>query len=528
MCSANLIDRLVHAVLSQPSALSQQSAPDGPGSSHPCIDGIAEAHPVPLSAIVRYETHISWIILFGDFVLKLKKPIKNPFLDYSTTSLREAACFAELQLNRRTAPTLYVAVVAIQEIDGNLRLVPAGAEPVTDAVEFAVLMRRFADDALMSQHLTHGQLTAHDIDQLAATIADFHDRAEVAGPTVAWGEASIVHHDQLDNLQALQSWTDPQDQTLCQQIEDWVTKQAALLSDVFVARKREGRVRACHGDLHLDNIAVWEDHWVPFDGIEFSDRLRWIDVQSDIAFTVMDLHARDADSWAARLLNAYLERSGDYGGLSVLRWYLVYRALVRAKVAMLRAAQENADDPDQQQQRANVGRYIRLADRLSRSAQRQLVITHGVSGSGKSYYSQQLVTQQGLIRVRSDVQRKRLFADSQTKDFLYSSVASEATYDRLANIAQQVLSAGFGVVIDATFLRYHDRQRFRRLADELNASFQILALENDFETLAKRIQDRQRAGKDASDADVDILRKQLATMETLLPDELPFVVSPPE
>jgi predicted kinase len=304
-------------------------------------------------------------------------------------------------------------------------------------------------------------------------------------------------------------------------------REFARLRATFAARKADGFVRECHGDLHLGNMFLRDDRVEVFDCIEFNDRFRWIDVQSEIAFAVMDLADRGRADYSRRFLNAYLERTGDYDGLSVLPFYLIYRAAVRAKVACLRLAQADVADRERQELGCELGEYLQLADRYAKSRQPSIVITHGFSGSGKSTVAQAILEALGAVRIRSDVERKRLFGQySSTRNGgglehgIYAADATEQTYARLAELAAKIVAAGFPAIVDATFLMRRDREAFRDLSCRLNVPFAILDLYADEATLRRRVSERIRAGTDASDADLRVLDSQFARHEPLGDDEL--------
>ena len=257
----------------------------------------------------------------------------------------------------------------------------------------------------------------------------------------------------------------------------------------------------------------------------------WIDVISDVAFLVMDLQELRHPELSSAFLNAYLEQTGDYRALVVLRWYLVYRALVRSKVALFRARQLNHEQPLDTKQLEPVHAYIRLAAQLMQPMKRRMWITHGASGSGKTTGSQQIVEQQGAIRVRSDIERKRLFKTSKVDNFdneigrgIYSPSISNATYERLSEISSCILQSGFDVIVDATFLKHSDCERFRRLAETEGAEFRILDFQTDEATLQQRITQRRLTRHDASDATLEVLAAQLRTQEPLTADELKVTV----
>ena len=483
----------------------------------------------PVGAVDWIETHISWLLLAGDYVYKFKKPLQLDFLDFSTLALRRTACAEELRINRRTAPGLYLGLVALAgSAPEGLRLLPLEDAP-PDA-EPAVRLRRFGQGALLSQVLERQQLTPAHIDALARHVACFHGEAAVALPNEGWGTPQAVGSPVQDCLAALQlqAADAPDLAPLLSPVAQWCKQQGAVLAPVFAQRLDAGRVRECHGDLHLANLVLIDGAPQLFDAIEFNPALRWIDCVSDIAFLAMDLEARGRADLAWRFLNAWLELTGDYAGLPVLDYYRVYRALVRARVAGLRLAQATGAERTAclQEQR----RYLELALRFTRPRPVALWLAHGFSGAGKSTQSLALVCQRGMVRVRADVERKRLFGlapedvSSAVPGGIYTANASRRTHERLAQVARWALGAGHAVLVDATFLNPAMRQRFIALAHELQVPCRILCFEAPLDVLRERVRARQQAGGDASEADVQVLESQWAAARPLSADEQALAV----
>ena len=302
------------------------------------------------------------------------------------------------------------------------------------------------------------------------------------------------------------------------------------LCNVFAQRKREGRVRECHGDLHLGNIVFLDGEPRAFDCIEFNPDLRWIDVMNEVAFLVMDLHAASRPDLARRFLNTYLEFSGDYGGLRVLPYYFAYRAMVRGKIGLIRARQLEPGSEGQGPLQESCRRYLELARSCARPGPGFVAITHGFSGSGKTTLSQSLVELTGAIRIRSDIERKRMHGISSTDHQepgiaggLYSADVTDSTYQRLLELAGTILESGHGVIVDATFLKRRHRDMFRAFAARARVPFSIVDFTVREEILRERIAARLEQGQDASDADLAVLEHQLATHEPLQTEELAFV-----
>jgi predicted kinase len=296
-----------------------------------------------------------------------------------------------------------------------------------------------------------------------------------------------------------------------------------------------GFIRECHGDLHLSNVIHWRDQLIPFDGIEFNDEFRWIDVISDAAFLGMDFAARGHLDLCRSFINAYLEQTGDHASLALLRWYLVYRALVRAKVASIRAQQSGLSEHDRSAAHEDCKDHIDLAYRFTLPEQPCLWITHGLSGSGKTTGSELVVQRRGAIRLRSDIERKRHFGlsptvhpDARIRAKLYCESANSATYGRLRRLAHSVLRAGYSVVIDAAFLKRPERELFSEMAANEGVGFAILDFHTDEQTLRQRVADRLARNDDASDADVGVLESQLASLEPLTEMEMQHVVDIPD
>ncbi|MBV8617620.1 MAG: AAA family ATPase [Curvibacter sp.] len=452
------------------------------------------------------ETHISWVLLAGERAYKLKKPVRLPFADFSSPEARHHFCEEELRLNRRLAPQLYLSVLAVGGTPSAPTLGPSDAP-----LDHLVCMRRFPGGALLGERLAAGQLTAQELTALARQLAAFHQRAPVAAADGAHG--SVAGQMQavravLDQLDALCPGPVP---TL---LRAHAEAEMAVLAPVWQARLRQGAVREGHGDLHLGNAVLLDGQATAFDCIEFDPALRWIDVMADVAFLTMDLKAHGRPDLAAQFLDAYLQATGDWGGLAVLRFAELYRALVRAMVQ----AREHP---------AQTSLYLDAALRLVQEARRpaRLMITHGPSGAGKSTWTARLLALTGAVRLRSDVERKRLFGlealqDSRTLGLdIYTPEATQRTFDTLFDGAVKALAAGFPVIVDAVFSRRDERQRFRRLAQSLGLPFALLDCRAEPAELRRRVQWRQQQGGDASEAGLAVLQAQLERAEALGPDE---------
>jgi aminoglycoside phosphotransferase family enzyme/predicted kinase len=484
-------------------------------------------YPHPVKRVQLLETHISWVLLTGRYAYKLKKPLDLGFLDFSTLEARRRACEEELRLNRRTAPELYLEVVPVTGTEADPRI--GGDGP---AIDYAVKMAEFPQTALLDRIAARGELRLDQMDALAAMVADFHARVDCAGPQSEFGTERTVIAPARENFAQIRPLiADPESQAMLQRLADWTEREFARCLDAVGTRRRDGFVRECHGDLHLRNLLVLQKQFVAFDCIEFNARFRWIDVMSDVAFLVMDLidHGLTAHAW--RFLDAYLAATGDYGGLAVLRFYCVHRAMVRAKIACLRANQIPEGTPERTDAAREFQGYLRLAQALTLLDRRALVITRGLSGSGKTVLSGFLVEEVGAIRVRSDVERKRLHGlapeartGADVGAGIYAPEATHRTYARLREVARAVIEAGFPAVVDAAFLARADRDLFRALARKEGVPFAIAACEAPEPVLRERIAARARARADPSEATLEVLTRQLVTAEPLAPAERTFAV----
>jgi aminoglycoside phosphotransferase family enzyme/predicted kinase len=479
------------------------------------------------------ETHLSWVLLAGNDAWKLKKPVQLPFVDYSTLQARRHFCEEELRLNRRLAPSLYLDVAPITGTPEAPVLHGAGP-----AVEYAVHMRRFAQEALFSRQIETATLAGADVDRLAALLADFHAHAPQAiptgsaipaipaipavpggstGPATGFASPERRRAVAMAALEGARLAASPAEQT---ELKNWLETQAALLAPLWAQRQQGGFIRECHGDLHLDNVISLDSGVAAFDGIEFDPALRWIDVHDDIAFAVMDFDARGRRDLAFRLLNEWLDLSGEHAALPALRFSVVYRALVRAQVAQLRGAGHDT----------TARRYLDTALAWAQPRQARLFITHGLPGSGKTFESQRVLEREGAIRLRSDVERKRLFGlgplegSRATGLDIYSREATARTYAQLLITARLALEAGYPVVLDAAFLGRAERHQARALADTLGLPFSILDCKAPPQVLRARLQARQG---DASEANASVLELLRTTADPLTHEELGLVLDRP-
>lgn len=482
-----------------------------------------DCFPHSIAEFETIETHISIVLLTGEYAYKFKKPVDFGFVDFTSLDKRRYFCEEELRLNRRLAQAIYLDVVTV---GGDISHPRFDSEPV---LEYCVKMRQFPHTAELETALADDKIDATDFRRLGQTVAHFHDQAAIAEVSSKYGSLAKVQEQCAQNFQTLRDdlpgLNIGNDLSV---LERWTDSQLKHYGEFIEQRRQRSHVRECHGDMHVSNM-IWLDGEIQiFDCIEFNPELRWIDVINEIAFLLMDLDVRDHGTYARVFLNAYLEASGDYGGLRLLSLFKVYRSLVRAKIAYLRASQSDADATDYKRLRDHIGLARRYVDQSGSPA---LIITHGLSGSGKTTITADMIPLSGAIRVRSDVERKRLqgiaadeCSHSGLGEAIYSAAHTEQTYQHLADCAGSIIASGHPALVDATFLHREQRRQFQELAHELGVPFRILDCQATEAVLRERIIARHRQGDDASEADLKVLERQLSVSEDLTAEEKPFTV----
>ena len=487
--------------------------------------GRPQTYDPPPTTIECIETHASYVFLAGGFAYKVKRAVKYPFLDFSTLEKRHQACLNELRINRRTAPHLYLEVVPVSEApDGTLRLRGRGKP-----VEWVLVMRRFDQEALFDRMAAEGRLPLAAMEPLAAAIGDFHDAAD----RVLTPDQAVLPLAEIlaDNEAVLAGNADVfvRESAMAAQGSDMPAHDSDMpagdfgrtMRDVFTAlspllraRAQDGYVRHCHGDLHLRNIVEIEGRPVLFDAIEFDDSLATIDVLYDLAFLLMDLGKRGLGAHANAVLNAYLDR-GDTGnllGLTALPFFVSLRAMIRAKVELLRA--QTAAPEMRAGALAEVRAYFDLARAYLAPVPARLVAIGGLSGTGKSAVARAIAPEigafPGAVIVRSDVERKRLFGvapHERLPESAYAAGVSEHVYAMCRKRAALALEAGWSVIVDAVHARPEERDAVAALAARYGVPFSGLWLEAPVEIMRARVGGRQG---DVSDATPYVVEAQRA------------------
>ena len=456
-------------------------------------------------AVERIDTHISIVWLVGDRVYKLKRAVCFDYVDFSTIALRRRACEAELRLNRRTAPSLYLRVLPVtRALDGSLTLDGGG-----DPIDWLVEMARFNQDTLFDRLAERRQLDVALMEGLADAIVRLHRDAEPRADH--GGRAGMAWVVDGNALGFAEHGATILDSLGCERL---VTDSRAALErhgDLLEARRRQGFVRSCHGDLHLRNICLTGGTPTLFDAVEFNDNISCIDVLYDLAFLLMDLWRRDLRPHANAVFNAYLARTVDLDGLALLPLFLSCRAAVRAKTSAT-GAKVQADDRQRRELQIASREYLALAQTLLLPSPPRLIAIGGFSGSGKSTLARRLAPDvggpPGAVILRSDVIRKTLLgvsASTRLDAEGYAPQITERVYHTVAERARTTLNAGHSVIADAVYSNLHDRDGIAAIAREAGVPFVGLWIDGPPEILASRLLERVA---DASDATVDVLERQ--------------------
>ncbi len=487
------------------------------------LNPAAFAHPV--SEIKLHETHISWVILTGEYAYKVKKRLELEFLDTTALATRHFLCEEELRLNRRLAPDVYLEVIAITRDSNGLHMGGAGI-----MVDFAVKMRQFEAAQELPALLARADVTTPEILALAERLADFHRGTAAATNDATFDYVAQLRNSVLGNIATLLAHLQSlQEFPAMGQLIDWTHDALHDLRECFRMRQAGGNIRECHGDLHVHNIVRWQGQLTPFDCLEFDPKLRWIDVMNDVAFLFMDLVGHDRKDLAYALLSRYVECTGDYQGVRLLSFYAVYRTLVRAMADALSVEERPAERLDWN---GRLHGRISTALQFMHPERPSLFIMHGPSGSGKSWLSERLVPLVGAVRLRSDLERKRLASQEPlprdsypvTAPDPYAPARNAQTYARLLQCAESCLLGGTHVIVDAAFLNVEDRQPFRSLAERLGSSFVILSCVADRAEMARRIASRSAQTTGPSNATIAVLDDQLQGFVPLGADELVDVI----
>ena len=477
-------------------------------------------HPVqdPIQVI---QTHASVVFLTGEYAYKIKKPVDFGFLDYSTLQKRKHFLTEELRMNQAIAAELYLEVLPIYCLNDDLNLSGKG-----EIIDYMLKMRQFPQDCLFLQLFKAGKLTESHLEDLGKVVADFHQNTKTNDYIRRFGDIEVIKKSIDENYQRTQRYigivqTQKQYDETKQFTDDYFTSR----KEIFEQRKKQDKIRECHGDLHLKNICLWNNKIQLFDRIEFNEEFRFVDVMFDVAFTVMDLEARNRPDFSNIFLNTYLENTGDWEGLQVLPIYLSRQAYVRAKVNSMLLDDPDVSAAEKQEARQTATNYYQLAWQYTQQHQGQIILMSGLSGSGKTTVAKYLGKHIQGILIRSDAVRKHLAGIPLTEsggDDLYGQTMTHQTYHQLINLGQLLARQGFAVILDATFDRHLWRQEVMDMVEKNNLPLTILHCEAPLEILRDRL--AQRSG-DISDATPRLLQQQQTNREPFNDHEQIYVKS---
>jgi aminoglycoside phosphotransferase family enzyme/adenylate kinase family enzyme len=474
-------------------------------------------HPVK-TPIALLQTHISYVLLTGDFAYKVKKPMNFGFLDFSTLEKRHFYCREEVRLNQRLAFDLYLGVRALGcDADGSYFWLPepTAGEAGVEAVEYAVQMVEFDQEQLLLRLFETGALGFSEVREIGMQLAAFHQQA--------WTDAHVASFGTAEGLKAVcdDNYAQTAKYVGITQSEDQLAETRAFSdrifaeqADLFARRIAEGRIRECHGDLHLKNICLHRGKVQIFDCIEFNEPFRNTDVLYDAAFLLMDLQFRDRRDLGNEFLNTYLEQTGDYGGAVLLPLFLSMRAYIRAKVTSFLLDDATIPPEVQSAAAADAKAYFHLAWQYTRPRTGRILVMSGVSGTGKSTLARQLSRVLDAIQIRSDAVRKHLAGiplRSRGDTALYSPMMSDKTYEQLLSQGLTLAQAGCTVILDAKYDRV--ARRASVLAAAAGLPVTILYCHAPTAVLRERLVLRAAANEDVADATVDLLQRQQELFE---------------
>jgi aminoglycoside phosphotransferase family enzyme/predicted kinase len=477
---------------------------DAPASANAYVEYPEEFYPSPATAVQLIQTHISYVLLTGEFAYKIKKPLDFGFLNYSTLAARQHFCQEELRLNQRSAADVYLEVVPITQSGDHYQIGGSG-----EIVEYAVKMRQFPQATLLTNLFERGELTPALVQELAQVIAEFHRKTTTNDYIRSFGKVEQVRQAFDENFKQTEQYIGgPQTQQQFDETKAYCDRFFAEQTALFQQRIEADRIRECHGDLHLRNIAYWNHKLLLFDCIEFNEPFRFVDVMYDVAYIVMDLEARQRRDLSTLFLNTYTEQTGDWEGLQVLPIYVSRQTYVRAKVTCFLLNDPGVPDTEKQAAAKTAALYYRLAWEYSQDKKGRLLLMAGLSGSGKSTTARAIAEQIGAIQIRSDAVRKHLGGiplQERGGADLYTPEMHQKTYGRLLELGVKLAQQGYSVILDAKYDRQVWRQAVIEQAAAHHLPLQIIHCDAPTEVLRARLQ--HRTG-DIADATPDLLAQQ--------------------
>ncbi len=463
------------------------------------------------------QTHISYVFLVGEFVYKVKKPVHFTFLDYSTLDRRHHFCEEEVRLNRRLAPKVYLGVVPILKSRGGFVLgIGNGTIPEECTVaEFAVKMLRLPEERMLDALVNAGKIGVNEIDAIARRLVSFHLAASVDQAPI-YGAPDSIWQRLSDNFKETEPFIGKTiSQSQFTSIQEFSVASMEIHRSLFETRIHEKRIRDGHGDLRAAHICL-TDPIAVFDCIEFSERLRYCDVASEIAFLAMDLDYLGAHELSERLVTTYATTAQDRTLLTLIPFYKCYRAYVRGKVESLKSREEEVPEIERERAAAQAERYFRLSYRYAKGAPPpSLLIVCGLAGTGKSTVARILCDLTDFEVLNSDIVRKRLGSISSTEKInhdyrtdLYSDHFTQLTYGTLLAEMERSLRGGRGVIVDATFKDPEHRRLFLDSAQRMGVPVLFVECQARKQEVIRRLQGRAKRSDEVSDATVEVYLRQ--------------------
>ncbi|MEM8714349.1 MAG: AAA family ATPase [Cyanobacteria bacterium P01_G01_bin.4] len=463
------------------------------------------------------QTHISYVLLTGEFAYKVKKPMDFGFLDFTTLDKRQFFIQEELRLNQRGAAELYLEALPISQDESGVYRLGGKGEPV----EYALKMRQFPQEALLPQMFERDELTPNLVVDLAKEIARFHGGLTTSDRIKSFGSVAGVRAAFDENYEQTAGFIGgPQTQAQFDETKALTDAFFVEQADLLARRVQGGFVRECHGDLHLGNICYWNDRFYLFDCIEFNEPFRFVDVMYDIAYIVMDLQLRQRPDLSALFLNTYIEHTGDYEGLQVLPLYVSRQSYVRAKVTSFLLGDPAISAEKKAEVTATAAKYYKLALQCLQPRAGSLYVMCGLSGSGKSTVARSLAQHLDAIHIRSDAVRKHLagidlYESGSAGEFgsgIYTPEMTQQTYDRLQELGILLASLGYPVILDAKYDKQAVRQAIADAAKDKQLPLTFISCEAPLETVRQWLRDRTG---DIADATADLLDAQVQAFELL-------------
>ena len=469
------------------------------------------------------QTHISVVFIAGSRVYKVKKAVDLGFLDFTTLEKRRHFCRQEVALNSRFSEGVYLGVVSIYRSASGINLMGEGEE-----IEVAVLMRYIPHERTLIRMLEDDRVGGETLDRVAEKIAQIHAKAGTGRHIASFGAPEVIYLNLRENFLQTEPYVG---RTLDKELHETISTLALDFleahEDLFRKRMEGGFIRDCHGDLHADHVVLLNGI-ILVDCIEFNDRFRYGDTVSDLSFLLMDLDFHGYPAFADRVMSSYAESSGDPHVRDLLGFYKSYRAFVRGKVLGFTLDEAEVSPAEKEAAVGSAQLYFRLSLSYLKPLPPVLIITMGLSGTGKSYLASRLGTRLGVQPVRSDVERKAIFeipTDEHRLDKygegIYTRSATKLTYGALFQQARRALGKGQSVILDASFLGFEDRQMARETARNEGARFRMIECVAPDEILRERLERRTECVREPSDARWDILQQQKAHFDPIRRDESP-------